>query len=236
MNFDFSFMLVALRAALKATPTTLLLTIVPFIIGLIFGTLLAVFRIFKIKVLAKISQIYVVIIRGIPIVLLLLIVYFSTNQIIDVFGKRLHLKIRFKDINTIYIAYVALSLYAIAAIEEVVRGAFLSVGKGQFEASYSVGLTRIQTVRRIIIPQALPIALPTLCSTVIGLIKGSSLAYMVAVIDLLNAAIITANANYKFLEVYVAAAIIYWGLTIVIEGISGVLERKLALCSRRGIS
>lgn len=232
MGFDFSFMLVALRESLKATPITLILTIVPFIIGIIFGTILAVFRLFKIKVLGRLAQIYIVIIRGIPIVLLLLMVYFCVYNYFNVFAIRFHWKIKTKDINTIYVALIALTLYSTAALSEVVRGALISVGIGQFEAGYSVGLTRIQTIRRIILPQALPVAVPMLSNTIIGLLKGSSLAYMVAVVELLNAAIITANENYKFLEVYVAAAIIYWALTIFIERISYILEKKLIIHGR----
>ncbi len=236
MGFDFSFMLVALKAALKATPVTLILTIVPFIIGAFFGTILAVFRIFKIKVLGRLVQIYVVIIRGIPIVLLLLMVYFFINHFFDVFAIRFHWSIRAKNINSIYSALFALSLYAIATLEEVVRGAILSVGEGQFEAGYSVGLTRVQTIRKIVLPQALPVAVPMLCSTIVGLIKGSALAYMVSVIDLLDAALISANENYKFLEAYVAAAIIYWAVTIFFERISYILEKKLIIHTRRDLN
>lgn len=235
MDFDVNFMFIAFKAALKATPTTLLLAFVPFVFGIFIGTFLAIFRLFKVKVIGRLSQIFVVVIRGIPVVLLLLIVYFSVNHFFDVFATAVHWKLRAKDINSIYIAYIALSLYAIANLSEVVRGAITSVGSGQFEAAYSVGLTTSQTLRKIILPQALPVAVPLLCSTIIGLIKGSSLAYMVAVIDLLNAAIITANENYKFLEVYVAAAIIYWALTIVIEKISYVLEESLTKHLRRGV-
>lgn len=227
MDFDINFMFVAFKAALKATPTTLLLAFVPFVFGIVIGTFLAIFRLFKIKLLGTLSQIFVVVIRGIPVVLLLLIVYFSVNNFFDVVSSAAHWKLRAKDINSIYIAYIALSLYAIANLSEVVRGSITSVGNGQLEAAYSVGLTTGQALKEIILPQALPVAVPLLCSTVVGLIKGSSLAYMVAVIDLLNAAIITANSNYKFLEVYVAAAIIYWALTIIVEKISYFLEKSL---------
>lgn len=233
MDFDVNFMFVAFKAALKATPTTLLLAFVPFVFGIVIGTFLAIFRLFKIKLLGTLSQIFVVVIRGIPVVLLLLIVYFSVNHFFDVVASAAHWKLRAKDINSIYIAYIALSLYAIANLSEVVRGSITSVGNGQFEAAYSVGLTTSQTLKEIILPQALPVAVPLLCSTIVGLIKGSSLAYMVAVLDLLNAAIITANSNYKFLEVYVAAAIIYWALTIIVEKISYFLEKSLAKNLRR---
>lgn len=235
MSFDINFAFVAFKAALKATPITIVLAFVPFVIGLFFGTLLAISRIYKVKIIGRLSQIYIVVVRGIPIVLILLMSYFIVTVFFDTFAIHFHLKLRAKNINPISIAFIALSISAIAGISEAMRGAILSVGEGQFEAAYSVGLTKTQTLRRIILPQALPTAVPVLCSTFIGLIKGSSLAFLVAVTDLLNAALITANENYKFLEAYVAAAIIYWGLNIAVERISYVLEKSLTAHLKRGV-
>lgn len=233
MNFDFNFAFQAFIAALKATPITIVLTVVPFIIGIIFGTLLAIARVYKVKVVARLAQIYVVIIKGVPITLILLMSYFAITVYFDVFANYFHLRHRAKDINPIIIAFVALSIAAIAWISEAIRGALNSIGGGQFEAGYSVGLTRFQTLRRIIIPQALPVAIPVLCSTLIGLLKGSSLAFLISVTDLLNAALNTANENYRFLEAYVAAAVIYWALSICIERISYILENRLTKHLRR---
>lgn len=225
MGFNFDFMLVALKAAIKYTPITIMLAIIPFIFGLIFGTFIAIARVFKVKIIGRISQIYVVIIKGIPLVLVLYILYFGLTQYFDVIASKLHLKIHSKDIKNIYVAYTALSLFAISNISEVIRGALVAVDKGQYEAAYSAGLTKSQTLRSIILPQAFPVAIPMLCSSFIGLIKGSSLAFLVSVTDLMNGALITATANYNFLEAYIAAAIVYWLICIVIERASYLLEK-----------
>jgi len=235
MSFDINFMMVALRAALQYTPTTLMLAFVSFTIGIFLGTLIAVVRVFKIKWIGRIAQIFVVIVKGIPVVLILLIVYFLMNDGINAFAKFFHLAIRSKDISLNLIALVALSIFATANISESIRGALVSVDKGQYEAAYSVGLTRPQALRRIIIQQALPVAVPMLCSSLIGLIKGSSLAFMISVTDLLNGALITATANYRFLEAYIAAAIVYWTLNFSIERISTLFEKRLRVYSRGGV-
>lgn len=227
MSFDISFMITALKEAIKYIPITLVLAAIPLIIGSIIGTVIAVIRIYDVKVLSKLVQIFVVIIRGIPLVLILYIVYFEVPKWFDTIAAKFNWSIHSKDINVIYIAIVAISISAIANISETIRAGLISVGKGQFEAAYSVGLTRSQTLRRIIIPQALPVIIPSLCSNFIGLIKGSSIAYLVAIVDIMNGALITATANYKFLEAYIAAAIVYWALCVCIEKGSFIIEKYL---------
>lgn len=224
-EFDFSFMMIALKAALKYINITIILAVVPFIIGIIVGTLIAIIRFFKIKILSSILKIYVVIIKGTPMVLLLLITYMAVIQCFDGLAIKFHWSIRTKNINTIYIAFVALSSFAIVNISETIRGALAALDKGQYESAYAVGLTTFQTLLRIILPQAVPIAIPMLCSNFIGLIKGSSLAFMISVTELLNASLITATSNYKYLEAYVAAALVYWPLCVIIEKMSYMLEK-----------
>jgi len=226
-QFDINFMFtVAMKAAIRYVPVTLELALIPFVFGTILGTIIALVRLYNVKYIAKILQAVVVIIKGVPVVLQLLIMYFAVLQCFDSVAKTLHLTMRAKNINSVYIGLVALSFFATAYISEAIRGALIAVKKGQYEAGYSVGLTKIQTLRQIILPQAIPVAMPMLCSNLIGLVKGSSLVFMISVTDLLNGALITANSNYKFLEAYVAAAIVYWALCIIIEKTFYSLERK----------
>lgn len=232
MEFNFNFMLVALKAAIKFLPVSLILAFIPLLVGIVLGTFIAIARVFKVKVIWKLCQIYVVIIKGIPVVLLLLIMYFGLIQGFDGLAVLFHLRIRSKDINLIYIAIIAFSINAIATISEIIRGGLLSVDKGQYEASYSVGMTKTQTLWRIVLPQIFPVAVPMLCSSFIGLFKGSSVAFLISVTDVMNGALITATGNYLFLEAYVAAAIVYWVVCIIIERGSCILENYLKKYSR----
>lgn len=233
MPFDFSFLLVALKATFQYTPVTLELAFFPLVVGLLFGTSIALLRVYKVKFAARFFQGVIVLFKGIPIVLLLLTTYFLFVNGFDIVADKFHWSLHAKDISPIYVSIVALSIFATVYISEAIRGALLSVEAGQYEAAYSVGLTRPQTLVRIMLPQAIPVAVPMLCSAFIGLIKGSSLAFMVSVTDLLNAALITATANYRFLEAYVAAAIVYWLICIVIERSSYYLEKRLTVYRRK---
>ncbi len=87
---------------------------------------------------------------------------------------------------------VAISIYAVVVIAETMRSALMSVDDGQYEAGYSVGLTRWQTLRRVVLPQAFPFAVPALCNNFIGLIKGSSIVYLITVVDVMNGALTSA--------------------------------------------
>ncbi len=234
MNFDFHFMLVAMKEALRYTPVTLLLALVPFVMGIILGTCIALARLFQVKVLARGMQVYIVITKGIPVVLQILIIYFVIVQGFDSMADKFHWSLHSKDINVIYMAFTALLTVANANISETVRGALMSVNRGQYEAAYSVGMTRSQVLRRIVLPQALPAAVPMLCSNLIGMIKSTSLVFTISVVDLMNAALITATANYKYLEAYVASAIVYWALNGSLEKISFILEKKLSGYRKEG--
>ncbi|MDR3595708.1 amino acid ABC transporter permease [Clostridium sp.] len=227
MKFDIAFAFIALKEALKYTPITLILAIVPLIIGIILGTLVAIGRLFKIKILGRLLQAFVVTIKGIPLVLQIIIINFAVIQPVDYFSEKYNWSFASKDINRIYIVLVALSIFSVVNISEAIRGALIAVDKGQYEAAYSVGLTRTQTLIRIILPQAFPVAVPVLCNNFIGLIKGSSLAFILSVTDLMNGALIAATSNYRYLEAYVASALVYWVICITIEKASFILEKRL---------
>ena len=116
------------------------------------------------------------------------------------------------------------------------RTSLQSVGVGQYEAGYSVGLTTGQILRRIVLPQALPVAVPLVGSHFISLIKGSAIASLISVVEVINATVYEANGNYKFLEAYVAAGIIYWVLCMGVERLTAWLEARVGIYSRGGVA
>jgi L-cystine transport system permease protein len=110
-----------------------------------------------------------------------------------------------------------------------------SVNSGQYEAAYSVGMTSWQMLKRIVFPQAMPVAIPLIGSNFIELIKGSAIASLISVVELINGTLFEANGNYKFLEAYLAAAVIYWTLCIMIERMVAFLEIKVGVDGKGGI-
>jgi L-cystine transport system permease protein len=231
-KFDYLFFLHELWVAITYIPLTLELAIVPMLFGLVVGTILAICRIQNIPVLNTLIKIYILIFRSMPMVLMILILYFSFMYGFDTLASFFHLKIRSGDIPAIVLAFIILSVVSVAFMAESIRGALQSVQKGQIEAAHSIGMRQRTIYRRIVIPQALPVAIPILGNTFIGLTKGTALVYMVGVTDLITGVKIEANASYRYLEAYIAIAIIYWLLCIVIEQGIRLLSHKVNILAR----
>ncbi len=235
MSINYPQILVSLSYAVKFIPVTLLLTAVPLLFGILIGGIIAIVRVFRIKILSSVLDVVVTIFKGIPSTLIILISSLFFTNAFDNFAKSLNWSIRSKDINVIYIALFALSISATVSISETIRGALLSIDHNQYDAAYSIGLTKFQTFQRIILPQMFLVIIPTLSGNLIGLLKGSSIAFLIGVSEILNSSLRTANATYAFLEAYIAAAVIYWGLGILIE-ISGKFIEKKFSCYRRNLA
>ncbi|MDN6545522.1 MAG: ABC transporter permease subunit, partial [Enterococcaceae bacterium] len=139
----------------------------------------------------------------------------------------------FKDFNMIWIAIFALSILSIINSSEIFRGAFSSIKKGQFDAAKSLGMTNFQTIRRVLLPQAFPVSVPMFSNLLITLVKASALASMVSVVDVFAAAKISAQQNYRFLEAYIAVAIIYWIISLIIEKGAQLFEQRMNRKLRR---
>lgn len=233
MSFQFSIMIDALKTASHYIGTTLFMAISALVIGLVIGLGIALIRLYRVKVIAPILQGIVTILKGVPIVLVILALYLVSAKQFDIWAESMHWQLRFKDFNMVWIAIAALSLLSAINSSEIFRGSFAAVKKGQFDAAKSIGMTNLQVIRRVLLPQALPISIPMFSNLLISLVKASALASMVSVVDVFAAAKITAQQNYRFLEAYVAVAIIYWMISLVIEKGAQLLEERMSRKLRR---
>jgi ABC-type amino acid transport system permease subunit len=216
-RIDYGFLLYEIWVAICYIPFTLLLVSGPLLVGLVIGSFLAVARIQRIPVLHQVVRLYVVIIRGMPTVLMLLIIYFVFVYTFDSLAEFFGLTLRTGQIHPLVFAILVLSFLSIAFVSESIRMALLSVPSGQIEAALSIGMTTFTVYRRVRIPQALPVAIPILGNTFIGQTKGTALVAMIGVTDIVTKVKIEANATYRYLEAYIAVALIYWFLCLGIE-------------------
>ena len=235
MSFKFEVMIQSLQVASQYIGTTSFMAITAIIIGVILGLGIALIRLYRIKGLSQFFQVVVTLLKGIPMVLIILALYLIASKQFDVWSESMNWSLRFRDFNMVWIAISALSLLATINSSEIFRGAFAAIKKGQFDAAKSMGMTNLQTIRRVLLPQAIPISLPMFSNLLISLIKASSLASMVSVVDVFAAAKITAQQNYRFLEAYVAVAVIYWGISLVIEKGAQMIEQRMTRKLRRAI-
>lgn len=236
MTIDFGFIWTALLRLLPAIPTTLEITFVSVGCGFIIGSLIAICRLFKVPVLSQLGTAYVTFVRGTPMLTHLLLVYFGLSMVIDNLSEKFGWSFNSVSIPMIGFAYIAFSITAGAYMAEVVRSGLLAVDKGQLEAAHAIGMTTFQALRRIVFPQAFAAALPNLTNALIGMLHGSTLAFTVSVVDINAKAQIVATTNWKFSEAYLAAALLFWGMTILIERAAALLEKRINVYNRGGVA
>jgi L-cystine transport system permease protein len=236
MTIDLPFIWTAFKEIIKSLPITLILTIVPLVVGFLIGMVVALVRIYQPKFLFQAANGYVSFFRGTPIIMHIMVIYYGIPLLIDQVSLRFDLNLQSSKIPIILFVLTALSLAAGAYLSEIIRSGIISVSTGQLEAAYSVGMTKLQAMFRIVLPQALAQSIPNFTNIFVGFLHTSSIAFLVSEKELTGAANIVASTNLKFLEAFIAAGIIYWGLTIMVEGISLLLEKKVTSYSRGGVS
>ena len=193
---------------------TIPLTLLSFAFGLTLGLIVALIRLFGPWPLAAVVRFYVWIIRGTPLLVQLFPIFYglpSVGILLDAFPA----------------ALIGFTLNIGAYSSEIVRAAISSVAKGQWEASFSIGMSWSQTMRRTVLPQAARVAVPPLSNTFISLVKDTSLASLILVTELFKVAQQIASATLEFMVLYLAAALVYWVLCLVLSFGQSALERRL---------
>jgi polar amino acid transport system permease protein len=227
--FNVSLVFTQIPRILEALPVTLVLTVLSLICGLIVGLGVAVVRIGKIPVLLELGRVYVSVTRGTPVIVQLYLTYFGIPLILKYVNYYNGTSFNINAVPPIVFALIALSLNQGAYCSETIRAAILSVDKGQIEAAHSLGMTTGQLLRRIVIPQAFIVALPSLGNSLIALLKETSLAFVCSVVDITARGKILAGNNYRFFESYCSVAIIYWVLTLIVEQGVRYAEKRLRI-------
>lgn len=227
--FDFETVLTTIPKLLDYLPVTLEITILSMVFGLIIGFLLAIIKINKIPVLAQIVAVFVSFIRGTPLIVQLYLTYTGIPLLLKYYNYANGTDYNINHVPALLFVLVTFSLNEAAYNSESIRAALQSVDKGQIEAAESLGMTYVQILLRIVLPEAFVVALPTLGNTLIGLLKGTSLAFVCSVVEITAQAKIIAGANYRYFEVYLALAFIYWVVTIIIEQLIRVVEKKIEI-------
>ena len=227
--FDFKLVFTQIPDLLRYLPVTLELSVISMLIGIILGLILAIIKIREVPVLKHFATFFISLIRGTPILVQLYIAYFGIPMFFKWFNAKNGTDIKVAEVSGFVYAVIALGINQSAYNAEFIRAALLSVGEGQIEAASALGMTYLQALRRIILPEAITVALPSLGNSFISVIKGTSLAFTCAVVEMTAQGKILGGRTYRYFEVYVSLAIIYWVITIIIEQLLKVAEKKIAI-------
>lgn len=199
--------------------TTILIAVCAIVIGTVLGFVFALMKISKYKILRIISEIYTTVLRGIPLATQLMIFYFV------IFAPL--------GMDKLLVAILAYGINSGAYCTEIFRAGIQGVDKGQSEAGRSLGLSKRQTLFNIVFPQAVKAILPTYTSEFIVLIKETSVASFIAVMDLTKAGDMIRNATYNAWIPLLSSAVIYLILTVGLTKLFGLLEQRLAKSDHR---
>lgn len=208
---------------------TLIITFFALLMGLAIGIVIAAVRstydqnresmemhkgfgYYVLKIINGICHLYLTVIRGTPVVVQLLIMYFI------IFAS---------SRNSLMVATIAFGINSGAYVAEILRGGIMSIDKGQFEAGRSLGFNYVQTMIYIIIPQVFKNVLPTLCNEFIVLLKETSVAGYVGIVDLTKAGDLIRGRTFSAFMPLIAVALIYLIMVVILTALVGVLERRL---------
>jgi cystine transport system permease protein len=199
------------RAALTRT---IPLTVISFAVGMVIALAIGLMRMSSHPVVAGIARLYISFIRGTPLLVQLFLIFYALPQL----GVK---------INPFLAAVIAFSLNVGGYAAEIVRSSVESLPRGQWEAASTVGMDYATTLRRVILPQAARTAVPPLSNTLISLVKDTSLAATILVVELFRRAQIAAAPSFEFLALYGMAALYYWVICLVLSFAQSRTETRL---------
>ncbi|HZK33656.1 MAG TPA: amino acid ABC transporter permease [Tissierellaceae bacterium] len=195
---------------------TLLLSLLSLLIGTTLGAFLSFLKLSKFKLLRFVATVYIELVRGTPMMVQIALVYFGSYVIMGV------------NMDGFLAALIAVSLNSAAYVAEIIRSGIQSIDKGQSEASRSLGISEKQTMRYIILPQAIKNILPALGNEFVTLIKETAVASTIGVADLMYASKIVQSTSFQPFNPLIIVAGIYFIFTFTLSQLLGIFERRLA--------
>ena len=229
MTFEFDTAVEAFAFILKHLPLTLFLPAVTLLIGIVLGSIIAIVRLRSNKLVNAVLAVVVSFFRSVPAILQVFIMYYSLPYLIaPILSAVTGSVVKPFDVTPYWTAYIFFIIYQTAYQSENIRGALLSVDRGQLEAALAVGLSYYQAYKRIILPQAFAVAMPSFFTYYLHGIKSLALLFTIKIVDIFAAADIFAALYSRRTEPYVADAIIYWLLCVVLTFVFNSWERSLS--------
>ena len=216
-SFDLQYIIELMPILLKYRGVTMEMALWGFLFAIILALGLALVRVFKFPFIQHLASLYISFFRGTPLLVQLFLLYYGLPQFMPILI----------GLDAFTASIIGLSLHFSAYMAESIRAAILGIDKSQMEACLSLGMTRLQAMKRIILPQASRVATPSLMNYFIDMIKSTSLAFTLGVTEIMAKAQMEASSSFKFFESFLAVAIIYWLVVIFFTRIQHHLENYL---------
>lgn len=222
---DFSFLDRYFPYFVSGTGVTIIISLVTVLLGTLIGLIMALMKLSKNKPLNWLANIYIEVLRGTPMLLQIMIGFLVLQGLFP--SRDLEVGVLTVDLGRLFPGMVVLSLNSGAYVAEIIRGGITAINYGQSEAAFSLGLRPAQTMRYVVLPQALRNILPPLGNEFITLIKDSSLLTAIGINELMGSAQIVISSSYIPLEPYFVAAALYFVMTFATSRLLNLWEKKL---------
>jgi len=216
VKFNWEYFFQTLPEVASKLDVTLGLTLAAAFFSLLLGIVFALIAYYKVPVLSQLLKVWSSFMRGTPAIAQLFFFYYGLANVSSVILQ----------MSPLVAVAVIMSLHMSCFMGESIRAALISVDDGQRDAAKAFGMTGFQMTVRVVLPQAIRVALPPLFNDLISLFKLSSLAYLVGLRDVMGAAKIEANNTYQFFECYACVIVVYWAISLVLMGIQKILEKR----------
>ncbi|REK75087.1 amino acid ABC transporter permease [Paenibacillus paeoniae] len=217
MNFDLSYFIRSLPQLLSYLPITLMLSVLSMVFSVMLGIIIESMIRSRIRAVNAGANAYILFFRSTPLLVQLFLLYYGLPQIIP----------ELSAMNAFQATVIGISLNNGAYLAEIFRGAIDSVDRGQAEAAQSIGMTRLQTFRRIVFPQAYRIALPSLGNTFLIIIKETSLGFTLGLTEMMGQAKLMAADTLKVMEAFLSVSLLYLIVALFFGKLQGALEKKV---------
>ena len=226
MALDFSVLAGKMKYFYEGIQFTILISFLSVLFGVIFGSVLTLmkrskFKIGKVNPLSILATAYIEIIRGTPMLLQIMLVYYGFDQLLGI------------DMKALTAGIIAVSLNSAAYVSEIIRAGIDAVDKGQLEAARSLGMSQFMAMKLIIIPQAIKNILPAIGNEFVTVIKESSMASVIGVGEIMYSVKVVTGQTYRSFEPLIVAAVFYFVITFTIGRVVNYIERRMKASDSR---
>ena len=212
-----------IKVAFRGAPMTLGVCLCALLIGIVFGLIFALMRTSRNRVLVILAKIYIEVVRGTPLIVQALIMAYG----LPVFLQQNGIAFSWREYMVVP-AIIVCGLNSAAYMAEVIRGGIQSVDKGQIEAAHSLGMTKKQVMKLVVLPQAFKVAIPAFGNEFVTLIKETAVLSFVAVVEILRSAQLWNASTFETFAVYTGAAVVYLCFTFPLSKVVAYIEKKLS--------
>ena len=225
MVFNIDFMIRCFPQILGKFKVNFSIAVYAFALSFLLALMINAIFAYRLKILSKIINVYISLARSLPIYLQVVLFFFGLPVLLRTIALHLGLEFNVRSLPTMVTITIAFTFNTTAYLAEALRGGISGIPKGEVDAAFSIGMTLFQTLKRVIIPQAVALTLPSLSVLLIGLTHSTTLAFGATIIEMNGQAGIAASGNGLYFEAFMVAGLLFWAMTLLIEIFFGILER-----------